>query len=506
MPIIECLEVTKEYRSRRGARTLIGKGGLSDRLMGKKGGAFRALDNITFSIERGESVGIIGANGSGKSTLLKIIAGVTAPSAGHVAVDGRVASLLELGAGFHPMLTGRENVFLNAALLGVRRRDTKKVFEHIVEFAGIGDFIDQPVDTYSSGMYVRLAFSVAVHTNPDVFLVDEVLAVGDEQFQRRCRQRIAELKEAGKTILFVSHDLGAVSAICDRVILLSKGQQIVRDTPRATIEYYLRQVGDAKGVHAMTQGPVEAVFANGQTTLYHEQQELTAPGGIFVEVESLQSRHGSVSAEWLLEEAAPARCTAAGQMPRLPMTWRWTFELEGETLNWALVADCEREVHLSSILVQAFLNAVYDQWMYGDQRGVFPEFLPSDTEPHALVTREMDVQSVAAVNASKARPPVRIDVESGAYLPKLLWLNSDYLLGARIFQAFVRIPEQQLPLQPGHHEMLRVRFDLSQPAEKIEAEILQKRTVENGALAARFDTGTLEITLDGAPISEGLHF
>ncbi|HEO70905.1 MAG TPA: ABC transporter ATP-binding protein, partial [Candidatus Hydrogenedentes bacterium] len=175
-------------------RAILGRGGIIEALRGVRPAHKVALHDISFSVEPGESLGIIGANGSGKSTLLKILAGVTLPTQGHVVVRGRVASLLELGAGFHPMLTGRENVYLNAGLLGLRHADVDKLFERIVEFSGIGDFIDEPVDTYSSGMYVRIGFAVASHVNPDIFLVDEVLSVGDEEFQRKCRKRIGELK------------------------------------------------------------------------------------------------------------------------------------------------------------------------------------------------------------------------------------------------------------------------------------------------------------------------
>ena len=183
-PVIEVRNLIKEFPSRRGARDLRGRGGLGDWIRGRKTPRFRALDGVSFTVCRGESLGIIGRNGSGKSTLLSLIAGVTKPTAGQVVVRGRVASLLELGAGFHPILTGRENVYLNAGLLGMRHRETDAVFDEIIRFADIGDFIDQPVETYSSGMFVRLGFAVAAHANPDIFLVDEVLAGGDESFQR----------------------------------------------------------------------------------------------------------------------------------------------------------------------------------------------------------------------------------------------------------------------------------------------------------------------------------
>jgi ABC-2 type transport system ATP-binding protein len=185
---------------------------------------FWALDDVTVTIKAGTTVGLIGQNGSGKSTLLKAIGGIIQPTSGTVSRRGRLAALLELGAGFHPDLSGRENVFLNASLLGLSRRQTEERFDDILAFSGIGDFIDTQVKFYSSGMYVRLAFAVAVHTDPDVLLVDEVLAVGDEAFQRKCLDRIRSFQEAGKTIIIVTHSLSQVQEMCDRVVLLNKGK------------------------------------------------------------------------------------------------------------------------------------------------------------------------------------------------------------------------------------------------------------------------------------------
>jgi ABC-2 type transport system ATP-binding protein len=184
---------------------------------------FAALDDVAFTVGEGESVALLGFNGSGKSTLLKLISGVLRPDAGTVLTRGRVAGLIEVGAGFHPDLSGRENVYLNAAILGMTRREIEARFDEIVEFAQIGEFIDTEVKHYSSGMFVRLAFSVAIHTELDVLLVDEVLAVGDAPFREKCRQKIIELSEAGKTLLVVSHDLEMVAELCERGILLSHG-------------------------------------------------------------------------------------------------------------------------------------------------------------------------------------------------------------------------------------------------------------------------------------------
>lgn len=198
-------------------------------LKGRKGDIskkFHALHDVTLDIRQGEAVALLGLNGSGKSTLLKHISGVMLPDTGSVRTRGKVAGLIEVGAGFHHDLSGRDNVFLNGAILGMTEAQIKERFDSIVEFAEIGEFIDTEVRFYSSGMYLRLAFSVAVHTDPEVFLIDEILAVGDEPFQRKCLAKIQELAAEGKTLVVVSHDLDLVSRICQRGVLLERGNVI----------------------------------------------------------------------------------------------------------------------------------------------------------------------------------------------------------------------------------------------------------------------------------------
>ncbi|TXJ07784.1 MAG: ATP-binding cassette domain-containing protein [Aeromicrobium sp.] len=229
-PIIVRLEhVSKKF-------TLRKDNSLKERLLIARAGAkhkveFSALDNVNLDIKAGSTIGLVGHNGSGKSTLLKVIGGILDPSSGKVSRRGRLAALLELGAGFHPDLSGRDNVFLNAALLGLSRAETEHVFDDIVNFAEIGDFIDTQVKFYSSGMYVRLAFAVAVHTDPDILLVDEVLAVGDEVFQRRCMDKIHEFQADGRTIILVSHSAAQVQELCDRVIVMHRGKPIYDGNP-----------------------------------------------------------------------------------------------------------------------------------------------------------------------------------------------------------------------------------------------------------------------------------
>ncbi len=200
---------------------------------------FWALKDVSFEVKQGETLGIIGRNGAGKSTLLKVLSRITEPTQGRITLNGRVASLLEVGTGFHPELTGRENIFLNGAILGMTRREIQHKFDEIVAFAEVEQFLDTPVKRYSSGMYVRLAFAVAAHLEPEILVVDEVLAVGDAQFQKKCLGKMGDVAKAGRTVLFVSHQMAAIQRLCTKVVVLSKGHQSFNGEVEDAISHYL---------------------------------------------------------------------------------------------------------------------------------------------------------------------------------------------------------------------------------------------------------------------------
>lgn len=201
---------------------------------------FWALNNVSFEIKKGEVIGIIGKNGAGKSTLLKLLSQITKPTKGKIEINGRVASLLEVGTGFHPELTGRENIFLNGTILGMTRKEVKTKYEEIVEFSGVEKFIDTPVKHYSSGMYVRLAFAVAAHLEPEILIIDEVLAVGDSEFQKKCLGKMNEVAGHGRTVIFVSHNMEAIKSLCERALYLEKGEIIKDSNPAEVIDFYMQ--------------------------------------------------------------------------------------------------------------------------------------------------------------------------------------------------------------------------------------------------------------------------
>ena len=283
-PIIEIRSISKEYQLgeaaqmygsfrealiqavKRPMRAVLGSNSSNGN---HRNHSFWALRGIDYDVLKGDTVGIIGANGAGKSTLLKIISRITDPTEGYIKVRGRMASLLEVGTGFHPELTGRENIYLNGAVLGMHKAEIEAKFDQIVNFAGIGAFLDTPVKRYSSGMYVRLAFSVAAHLDPEILIVDEVLAVGDVAFQKKCLGKMADACSRDRTVLFVSHNLAAVEALCNRAMVLQQGQIAFSGTAKDAIAYYLHHISGEDA--APESHIVDLHTAPGRPSKYHPQ-------------------------------------------------------------------------------------------------------------------------------------------------------------------------------------------------------------------------------------------
>jgi ABC-type polysaccharide/polyol phosphate transport system ATPase subunit len=248
-PAITLANVTKVYRRYSGKQFATLKSALLQRSILRDlrpSETFPALTDVSFTVPKGSTYGVIGRNGSGKSTALKLVAGITKPTSGTVNVKGRISALIELGAGFHPEISGRENVFINGIMLGLSKREIQQRFDEIVDFAELREFIDAPVKTYSSGMYMRLGFAVAIHVDPDVLLVDEVLAVGDEGFTHKCLDKFAELRRRGKTILLVTHSLNLVERFCDEALWLDSGQAMSHGDPKRVVGAYLTKVEESE--------------------------------------------------------------------------------------------------------------------------------------------------------------------------------------------------------------------------------------------------------------------
>jgi ABC-type polysaccharide/polyol phosphate transport system ATPase subunit len=296
-PAIDVSNVSKVYRryARKRQFATLKSAILDGSLLGdlKPDETFQALRNVSFSVPKGCTYGVIGSNGSGKSTLLKCVAGITRPTEGNVKVDGRISALIELGAGFHPEISGRENIFINGIMLGLTKKEIQRRFDEIVEFAEMQDFIDAPVKTYSSGMYMRLGFAVSVHVDPDVLLVDEVLAVGDQSFTHKCLDKFAEFRRRNKAILLVTHSLDLVEKFCDVAHWLNKGVTKGEGDPKRVVAAYVMDVED---VEENTLAKAEAARVAASAREVTEAQETA------ISMDSADSGEGSASSE---ESSAP---------------------------------------------------------------------------------------------------------------------------------------------------------------------------------------------------------
>lgn len=313
--------------------------------------AFWALKDVSFDVNPGDVVGIIGRNGSGKSTLLKILSRITEPTEGEASICGRVGSLLEVGTGFHGELSGRENVFLNGAILGMSRTEIKRRFDDIVAFAEVERFIDTPVKHYSTGMYVRLAFAVAAHLEPEILIVDEVLAVGDAEFQAKCLGKLGSVADSGRTVLFVSHNMQAVSSLCNRAVVLSKGRLQYDGTPPEAIMHYSRSqsvvatewsgdVGDENAalLHtAVDSGTPDPMLRTDREIQIHMSVKVKRPILGFICAIELYNKHGASLVYSSYDDSLPPPAT-----PIAPGEYHWTVTIPPDTLaagNYEVVFD-----------------------------------------------------------------------------------------------------------------------------------------------------------------------
>jgi ABC-type polysaccharide/polyol phosphate transport system ATPase subunit len=321
---------------------------------------FWALSDVSFQVARGEAVGIIGSNGAGKSTMLKLLSGIMKPTSGTLKVSGTLSALIEVGAGFHPDLTGRENIFLNGAILGMKRNEIKTKFDQIVEFSGLGEFIDTPVKRYSSGMFARLGFSVAAHVDPDVLLVDEVLSVGDYVFQQKCAARMAEVLKGGTTIVFVSHNLRAVIDLCHRAVLLDHGTVLEVGPTSDMVRRYMELVGDKRSTESHSAVRMDTVTVRNATG---PTVKFTAGEKAWIDV-TMTAKEDCQNVAVVLElkdnsyyevfNTSTERLGEAKLNLRAGQTASYTFEVDLHLANGAF--------HIGAYLYRYDTETTYDHW------------------------------------------------------------------------------------------------------------------------------------------------
>ncbi|MBF0550256.1 MAG: ABC transporter ATP-binding protein [Deltaproteobacteria bacterium] len=381
--VITLENISKKYRLQRG-RSVLGleviRFFLS--LKGPKRDLW-GLRDINLEVPENTTLGVIGHNGAGKSTLLRILAGVTRPTSGRVTVNGRLGLLLNLGAGFHPLLTGRENIFLKGALHGFKTWEIKKLFDRIVAFSELEDFIDMSLREYSSGMRLRLGFAIACHLDPDILLVDEVLAVGDPRFQRKCIERFYEFKKNGKTTVVVSHDLGLITGICDRGLLLKKGRIAMFGSVPRVVNTFLEDDKTSHGAAIIESGRVGLSFDNGKGIIFVDGQEVTTGLGMYTSMK-IQPTDGdadsavfytSEQAVWEIIDRTETSFCARGAFISVPVvqTWRVSLSPTGQ-INWQVEMELKEDITFQERQSNIMIKSDYIRWGFNDRdQSRFPE-------------------------------------------------------------------------------------------------------------------------------------
>ena len=333
-----------------------------------------ALKNINLEVYEGESVGIIGENGAGKSTLLKLLSNVTMPTSGKIEINGKVSSLLELGAGFHPYLTGRENIYLNGTILGLSKKEIDRKFDAIVEFSGLKDFIDIPVMKYSSGMYIRLGFSIAVNLDPDILVIDEVLAVGDLEFQQKSKKKILEFKDKGKTIVLVSHDLSIIRELCSKVYWLKNGSIYMEGDKEKLTLAYLIHVSAKLGFVNLTKGDLTVIFDKGKLIIFWKSIELTKNNCVTTYFVTSGLWQYSNLAWWEIKEISDDHFIAVGRWKLISIEQIWKVKLlSGEEILWEVEERILAPVEIKNETMNLRVTDRYKYYETEVEEGEFPD-------------------------------------------------------------------------------------------------------------------------------------
>ncbi|MFA5372857.1 MAG: ATP-binding cassette domain-containing protein [Candidatus Omnitrophota bacterium] len=389
-----------------------------------------ALQDLNLEVAKGEVIGVIGPNGAGKTTLLKLISGMLMADKGTVSVQGRVAVLMELGAGFNPEFTGRENIKLNARIYGLNEDKLEEQMANIISFAGLENFIDAPIKSYSQGMFMRLAFALAIYVDPDILLIDDILAVGDQEAQEKCVKKVFEFKKAGKNIIVVSHDLNIIAKLCDKVILLEKGKIVDSGMPEEVINRYLETVGNHAGIATLSGDKIRLVFNNGKIILSRGGSPVTAGMGGYVMYLAAGQNYWipSFNLTWRIADSSPEGIIAEGRNSdgAVAQIWNIGFQDNRITLNVELKDKTAKDFRFD-----LGMNAQYTKWLGRDAFRPFPGFT------HKFNYQNLDfgsgrVMSVGLSSDDGQMPPVVL--QSGDKDTSIKLFNSGYDQEARIVQ------------------------------------------------------------------------
>lgn len=476
--VIELKDISKIYSVALARRTLVGNL-FFPKLRRNAKNEILALRDINFSVKKGEALGIIGENASGKTTILRLISSITFPSQGRVVVKGRVAGLLDLGAGFHPELTGRENIYLNAALFGLRRYQIDTILDKIIEFSGLEQFIDAQVKTYSQGMLVRLGFSVAIHVEPEILLIDDTLAVGDEEFQRKCLNKIREYKEKGKTIIIVTHDLNTISHICERGLLLKSGC-LLKDAPISNIILrYVEAVGDKKAVACIDLERLSLIFNQGRLILIWDGKPITKNFGGYISLLIFDKWVMSWDAEWRILKNGKDYFEAEGIWHKIGAKVKFDIRLTNEqVLNWRVVLEIPTTTQAKKVAIGLMANEGYDHFLHEDYFEKFEIQQKDELRWHDSY-RTDEEEAVLVLSSSQNMPAVAVQFTQKQYKDFRLVQITDKNLNARVLLIQVMLPE--------HIDFAEYKVDCSADVKllgKSEVKLLLERQIKARSIHA----------------------
>jgi len=468
---------------------------------------FWALRGLSFKVDKGETVGIIGQNGAGKSTVLKIIAGMLNSDRGQVSVSGKTSGLMELGAGFQTELTGGENIHLICGLFGLSKAQIETIYEKIVEFADIGKFINAAVKYYSQGMFVRLAFAIAINIDSDILLIDDTLAVGDEYFQKKCIKRIFEMKDQGKTILLVTHDMNILRRLCQRAIFLKEGQ-LVKDGPvDEVIPLYIQTSGSKEGVAILEQNGLQLVFNNGRLFINWQGKFLTPDSGMYAAFLSSGAWYSSCQAEWEVSKD-PDRLTATGVFFRLNCTQTWEIEiLEGKVIQVNIEINSQEPLNIQEGCVNILLSEEYGEWFSSQEKGRFPQIYDKNNKWEPMLSADEPRRCIGVKPAdSKKLPSFIVEQKDLSLVNNLQVFNSGYIDRSRVLQYsqknlqnYTRDNENKLRFFSG-------RIILNTPnIEEYLGKLQQDSIISNGAMKLKFNQGRCIIYYGGKALTRADH-
>jgi ABC-type polysaccharide/polyol phosphate transport system ATPase subunit len=471
---------------------------------------FWALKGISFNVEKGEVLGIIGENGAGKSTMLKLIAGMLRPDRGEIKVKGKVSGLLELGAGFQIDLTGRENIYLSASLSGLTQKQIEEKYEEIVNFASLGKFINAPVKCYSQGMFVRLAFSIAIHMDPDILLIDDILAVGDEFFQSKCIKKIFELKEQGKTIIVVTHDTNMLSRLCKRTIFLKEGRIIKDDSTSKVISLYTQTVGNKEGVGILERKPLNLVFNNGRLFLTWQDRLITPGSGAYTAFFVINKWYSSLQANWEVKMERKDKLVAKGKFYQLGLTQIWKLELtDNYEVNWNIEMDLQEPLEIQEGHANILLSNEYTRWFTTLKKGIFPQIKNEDKNWHELLNQDVLRTSIGVEGKESSDtklPSLAFEQSDYRSAGRSQVLNSDYSINCRVLQYRILGLQSYAETCTNHFIYFcgKIIFnipDINNYLEKLQDDF----TLVNDELKLVFEKGKGILSYDGINLTKSTH-